>query len=145
MEREIITQIGPVCRFGPGGDYVSVWPVGLTNPADRPKNALAGLINVLAGMIDALRGNSTTQGKPYYVCEDTRDTDSSTGSVVKDNRRATEQRWLFSDDWRTGGAIRYKPNHRIRAHRAVAKKRSCITPAENGTLFDADCEVARTA
>jgi hypothetical protein len=150
MEREIITQIGPVCRFGPGGDYVSVWPVGLANPAGRPKNAFGGLLNVLAGMIDALRGNSGTQRNPYYVSEDRSPAYATAGSIAKNNRFASEQRWLFADDWRTGGATGHKAQHRIRAHRAVAGKRTCFGSARafdeaQGTLFDADCEVARTA
>jgi hypothetical protein len=182
MEREKTINIGPICRFGPGGEYISVWPAGgelacprmslsgvesvdLINPAERPKNALAGLLNVLAGMIDALLGNSNTHpsalklrrtgGKPYYVSsdfakatpdkEDRNGADAAAGPVVKDNRLASEQRWLFADDWRAGRTAKYKPNHRIRAYRAVAKKRSYIALAESGSLFDADCEVARTA
>lgn len=145
MEGETIINIGPICRFGPGGEYVSVWPAAPAGPAERPQNALAGLLNVLAGMIDALRGSPGTQRKPYYVSNDERAADSSTGSVVENNHRVSGQRWLFADDWRTGRTIRHKPHHCIRAHRAVAGKRICIGSAESRTLFDADCEVARTA
>jgi hypothetical protein len=166
MEREIITKMGPVCRFGPGGDYESIWPDDWTQQSQQPKNALAGLLNVLTGIIDVLRGpareysiegpaeinelsdqettkNVSKPGRAY----------ASTGPDVKHNRWISDQPGLFADDWRAGGTIKYKPNYRIRAHRAVAKKRSCFRPGgqrfdkltTQGTLFETDFKGAKTA
>ena len=154
---------GPVCRFGPGGDYVSIWPADREIAAKRPKNTIAGLLNVLAGVIEALRGGrpgyaingpaeiadyTVEREKPFYVAQGTRadrTTYTSPDSIVKNNRRVCDQRWLFADDWRAGGAVGRKPTHRIRAHRAIAKKRVCFAPAESRTLFEPDFKGAKTA
>jgi hypothetical protein len=164
MEREIITKIhptsriGPVCRFGPGGDYVSAWPADWTNPADHPKSAAARLLNVLEGMIDILRGSparrnievigpmeiAIEQEGQLYGAKD-RAAYTTTGSVAKRNRWVSDQPGLFADDWRAGGTIKHKPNYSIRAHRAVAGKRTCFGPGGQGTLFEADFKGAKTA
>jgi len=158
MEREIITKIGPVCRFGPGGDYESIWPDDWTQQSQQPKNALAGLLNVLAGIIDVLRGSA----RQYYIegpaeinelsdQETTKNASkpgrsyTAAGSVVERNRWLSNQPGLFTDDWRDGANIKHKPNNRIRAHRAVAKKRICFTSAESRTLFDTDSQSAKIA
>jgi hypothetical protein len=177
MEREIITKIGPVCRFGPGGDYVSAWPASgklvesadWENPADHPKSTAARLLDVLAGIRDILRssparrnievigpmeigeGTATEREGQLYGAKN-RGTDpdfvgtyTTAGSVAKCNRWFSGQPGLFADDWRAGGTIKYKPNYRIRAHRAAAKKRSCFGPGGQGTLFETDFKGAKTA
>jgi len=137
MERERIINIGPVCRFGPGGEYDTSWPAGdelvesadWANSYDKPKNALTRLLDVLAGLTEILRGPSRSI--------------EITGPIEIDE--VPNQRWLFADDWRAGAAVKHKPNHRIRAHRTVAKKRTFFIPAEGRTLFDADFKSAKTA
>ena len=52
----MIERIGPVCRFGPGGDYESVWPGEWMEQATQPKNAIGRLLDVISGMTDVLRG-----------------------------------------------------------------------------------------
>ena len=53
----MIERIGPVCRFGTGGDYESVWPGDWMEQATQPKNAIGRLLDVVAGMTDMLRGS----------------------------------------------------------------------------------------
>jgi len=157
MEREVITRIGPVCRFGPGGDYVSVWPVDWTAHSEQPKSQFGRLRNMLVGFIDTLRGTGSTQiaessrqraiirENHYYASKHRRVAYAKAGSALEHNRRVQGQTWLFADDWRAvKGPVR-KPHHRIRAHRAVAKKRTSFAPASKGTLFDAQLKSAKTA
>ncbi len=54
----MIERIGPVCRFGPGGDYESVWPGEWMEQATQPKNAIGRLLDVIAGMTDVIRGGN---------------------------------------------------------------------------------------
>ena len=54
----MIERIGPVCRFGPGGDYESVWPGDWMEQAAQPKNAIGRLLDIVAGMTDVLRGGN---------------------------------------------------------------------------------------
>jgi hypothetical protein len=134
MERETIINIGPICRFGPGGEYVTVWPAGSeiietvvsANQAPCQKNTLARVLNVLAGMTDALRGSKAV----------TRD------SGIATRVSSDEQMVLFDDDLRTNQDVKYKAQHHIRT---TAKKRVCITLAETGTLFDSNNDIAKSA
>ena len=161
----MIERIGPVCRFGPGGDYESVWPGDWMEQAGQPKNAISRLLDVIAGMTDVLRGGNRhieVAGPINIEQENTsyesnqrgdslrRGTYASAGSVVKHNRGVSDEARLFADDWRISTAAKHKPNNRIRAHRAVAKKRACTGAAvpfdeSQGTLFELDFKGAKTA
>jgi len=155
----MIERIGPVCRFGPGGDYESVWPGDWMEQAAQPKNAIGRLLDVVAGMTDVLRGGRSIEvvgpmdieleNKSYESDERgasiRRGAYAEAGSVAKRDRRFSEQPGLFADDRRAGGVAGRKPNYRIRAHRAVAKKRACFEPAGQGTLFELDFKGAKTA
>jgi hypothetical protein len=158
MESEKIINIGPICRFGPGGDYTSNWPQDWEIAANQPQGALAKLLNMLFGMIESLRGTTSEQGIPYYVSKDRstalpRRADAEAGPGPKHNHGFSEQILLFADDWRAGRPAGYKQNNRIRAHRAAAKKRSYITAGgqrfdkltAQSTLFDSQLESAKTA
>jgi hypothetical protein len=162
----MIERIGPVCRFGPGGDYESVWPGDWMEQAAQPKNAIGRLLDVIAGMTDVLRGGNrcvevagpidigegitTEQENKSYESDERRagirrGAYAEAGSVAKRNRGVLDQPGLFADDRRAGGVAGRKPNYRIRAHRAVAKKRACFEPAGQGTLFELDFKGAKTA
>jgi hypothetical protein len=129
-----------------------------TNPADYPKSTAARLLNVLAGMMDILRGSPVRGGieviGPMEIAIEqegqlygakNRAAYTTAGSVAKHNRWVSDQPGLFTDDWRAGGTIKHKPHYSIRAHRAVAKKRTCFRPGGQGTLFEADFKGAKTA
>src|SRR4030042_1470219 len=95
MDRERIIQIGPVCRFGPGGDYTSTWPEGselieFVNTLAEPKNAIGRLLDIIAGMAQILRGSRDKQGIeiigpveiPIYGAENRRAAYTEAGPVV---------------------------------------------------------------
>jgi len=161
----MIERIGPVCRFGPGGDYESVWPGDWMEQATQPKNAIGRLLDVIAGMKDVLRGGNRhievtdpmdieTENKSYESDERgagiRRGTYAATGADVKHNRGVSQQPGLFADDWRISTKVVHKPNNRIRAHRAASKKRITVSSAvsfdpSQGTLFELDYKGAKTA
>ena len=166
----MIERIGPVCRFGPGGDYESVWPGDWMEQATQPKNAIGRLLDVIAGMTDVLRGGErcvevtgpidisdcvTTQENKSYESNERgagirRGAYAAAGPVAEHNSGVSDQPGLFADDWRAGAAAKHKPNNRIRAHRTVAKHRTCVgatVPFDEGqgTLFELDFKGAKTA
>jgi len=171
MEREKIINIGPVCRFGPGGEFTSNWPFyagaakgrhvndnDMLFTEEEQKSVLKKLGNMLIGIIEALRGDaeyeiegpmeiseSYEQGVTSYVTKDQGTAYAETGAGVKHNNGIPRQSWLFADDWRAGGAAGNKQNHGVRAHRAVAKKRAYFGNNGQSSLFDADLEDAKTA
>jgi hypothetical protein len=123
MEREKTTKIGPVCRFGPGGDYISTWPTDWADLARQMKGPVARLSNVLNGIIDALRGT-----------EDELIIDEQTAN-------ASEQAMLFADDWKILKPAERKTTHRIRAFHKTRNFNSSKQP----TLFDEHFKGAKTA
>jgi hypothetical protein len=158
MERERTIQIGPVCKFGPGGDYTEIWPDGselieFANAEGQHKNALGRLLNIIAGMARILRGSPDKQyieisgpmEIPIYGAKDRCAAYTEAGSDIENNRRVCGQRRLFADDWRAGADSGGKQNNHIRAHRAVTKKGIHLGPGGQSTLFDADLKGAKTA
>ena len=161
----MIERIGPVCRFGPGGDYESVWPGDWMEQATQPKNAIGRLLDVIAGMTDVLRGGERCvevtgpidieqENKSYESDErgtgNRRGAYAAASSVAEHNCGLSDQPGLFADDWRAGAAVKHKPNNRIRAHRTTAKKRASVGSAVSfdegqGTLFELDFKGAKTA
>ena len=166
----MIERIGPVCRFGPGGDYESVWPGEWIEQAAQPKNAIGRLLDVIAGMTDVLRGGRSIEvigpdkiterivfeqeNKSYESDERgagiRRGAYAAAGSDAKHHCGLSDQPGLFADDWRISTAAKHKPNNRIRAHRTASKKRACVGAAvsfdeSQGTLFELDFKGAKTA
>ena len=167
----MIERIGPVCRFGPGGDYESVWPGEWMEQATQPKNAIGRLLDVISGMTDVIRGGNRCvevigpdtiterivfeqENKSYESDErgtgNRRGAYAAAGPVAEHNCGLSNQPGLFADDWRAGAAVKHKPNNRIRAHRTTAKKRTSIGTTVSfdegqGTLFELDFQGAKTA
>ena len=167
----MIERIGPVCRFGPGGDYESVWPGVWMEQETQPKNAIGRLLDVISGMTDVIRGGNRCievtgpdriterivfeqENKSYESDERgagiRRGAYAAAGPVAEHNRGVSEEPGLFADDWRAGAAAKHKPNNRIRAHRTTAKKRASVGTTvsfdeSQGTLFELDFKGAKTA
>ena len=160
MERENPRQIKPACRFGPGGDFVSVWPINEL-PA-RPPNALAALLDTIGEVMNAVLGSEYDHAaglplqvksiafpkeKMKYVSAktSTKTTDAPAAPGAQGGRRVPAQPLLFADNSGTCPAAGNKQKHNIRAYRRVAKKRTPRSLPDQGSLFEADGKSAKTA
>lgn len=160
-------EIGAACRFGPGGDFVSIWPSQsaesgecLPNRASRLLGTIGRIITtMLAPQLGAVAGAGTTlqkvtsnsiseKGNLEYAVEHENIANPSYPSPVRTaqgSSRFQPQPMLFSDDWRIGNHAWSKPKHYIRAHRGTAKKRHALVAAGQGSLFEVDFKSAKTA
>ena len=166
MTPESHGQIEPLCKFGPGGDFVAllqperIEPCQLLNPLMRILSAVGEVIAVFLG----LRHNDASirpGGAPALneladcykekiVHADTNSkachtTDPAPASASDDGGAIPGESMLFPDLRRNGVRIEPKPKHRLRAHHRAAKKRSALRFAEQGTLFDVEFASAKIA
>jgi hypothetical protein len=149
MDNHPEKQIEPVCRFGPGGDFVSNWPPQNKRPAkllSRLNEIITSLIGStskenLEYVVETNAGKSAG-GRDFAIGEPSY---SSPTAAIKSNSRFSGRPLLFPDDCRTGSAADNKQKHHIRAYRRAAKKRPLIVFAGRGSLFEADLQSAKTA
>lgn len=155
------TRIGPVCKFGPGGDFVSVWPRQLKPLFRRSQSRLVRLLGSVGGTIAELFDSELStvqiesagvirdpggQEKSDYAAEGIdRGAYAATVAGAEGGGRVSSEPMLFPDDWRISRAVEHKPKHRIRTHRRVAKKKPALSIAGQGSLFEADGKSTKTA
>ena len=150
----------PLCRFGPGGDFIRTWPpcekaapAPVVAAEENNLTRLIGLIGHLMGLpvdgpadresvpaaMAAKKTESTAKSNMHK--EKTQDGGSSpdhsqtirrTGST----RKAGSQILLFGDDRRIGQCAGHKPSYRVRASRRPARKKAGASPPGKGTLFE---------
>lgn len=160
-------QIEPICRFGPGGDFVSVWPTELRESHQPSSNRLAKLLGSIAEIIAPLLGSEidstistatniqTTAEKiaaekenleyGVKVSHADKPAYAAPAPIIKGNRRFSGEPVLFADDWRISIRAGHKPKHSIRAYRRTAKKRSSSDVPGQDSLFETNFKIARTA
>jgi hypothetical protein len=142
MDSSANKQFQPVCRFGPGGDFVFIWPESsefqLPSQNRLPK-VLACLNEIIAGVLGSEFNPVsavTSKAHPIPVVR--------FGQSQKSQAQQA-QPLLFPDDSRTGLRAAHKPSLRIRARRRTTKKRPHIDLDEQGLLFAAELKIARSA
>ena len=157
----------PVCRFGPGGDFTTVWPKDAIQSALPGPNSLTGVLNKIAFILNKALGSDAIGGtKPATNIQKTSvnkpggegtktdadkdgksngPTDTETDRTAKGNIKFPGQQLLFTDYSRAGKSVRHKPKHRIRAHHRAAKKGTAFELAGQGSLFDDNLKSAKTA
>ena len=152
-------QIEPLCKFGPGGDFVAVWQPELTQTRALPRplaGVLAGAVEIVAAIIglnrrsDPVGSNAASSEDKLTGCyeerianavesRETRDTtDASPVSASEDGGVLSGEPMLFPDLGRDGIRTEPKPKHRLRARHRAAKERPALRLAQQGTLFDVD-------
>ena len=139
MDSDADKQFEPVCRFGPGGDFVSIWPESseFQLPSQsRLLKVLACLNEIIGGLLGS-EFNQSSAAAPKAQLIPTARFDQS--------RKSQAQPMLFPDDSRVGLRAVHKPRLRTRAHRRIVKKRPRINHAEQYLLFAAELKIARTA
>ena len=167
MDESFNEQFEPVCRFGPGGDYISVWPSQHSKSPRSAPNRLAGLLERLSEIIttkllpnfDAAADAPTNthcstapalreKGNLEYEVESTesdKPANPAPVAVIEDNRQFQGQTMLFPDDSRAGRPTVHKPKYRIRTYHRTAKKKPALQLPGQGSLFEADFKSAKTA
>lgn len=126
MKFENRRQIEPLCKFGPGGDFAFGW-----SPS---RSGLGKLLEVIAGKVNK-----------EYADKANRRVDSAAGGTAESDSGFQGEPMLFADDCRIGTRIKSKPKHGVRASRRTSKKRVSGNVHGQGSLFETDFEVARTA
>lgn len=144
----------PLCKFGPGGDYVSGWPVRKNAKPEPHYNPIGKILVTIADMIGAavdgeilaqLTKHADIEG-PTVISIPGENTNAKNITGQTDNAKAVpgakqasgirSQSMLFSDDCRTGKRNRRKQAHSVRTHRGFAKKGTHQQIAGQGTLFE---------
>ena len=153
----------PVCRFGPGGDFVSVWPPPHSRLPQPSPNRLAKLLTWLSEILTTLLGLEPDtaaavptniqpaaenilcrRAKLQYQAQSTKPdkpVPPTLAAVIKGDSFSPAQSMLFPDDCRTG----HKSKHRIRTHRRTAKKRPALSFTSQDSLFETNLKSAKTA
>ena len=151
----------PVCRFGPGGEYVKDWPakkgqlpVPESNPlgkvlaliADVIGTTVSGELMIQAGAVSETKADIEEPADNYLIPEkqsgaanrgeNTNYAASTAGP--KDSSRISAEPMLFADDSRSSGRAVHKPHHRIRAYRRAPRKRPARKIDTQATLFEVD-------
>ena len=145
----------PLCRFGPGGDFVRQWPGGDSVQSAKSGNPLGRLLAAIAEMvgatldrhvIDELMGRAEDvqgpiiihsageQSHEYEIAN--RTTDAKTVADTAVCPKLQKQKLLFADDCRDGRAAGRKSAHRVRAHRRASAKAAAYEAKGQGTLFE---------
>lgn len=164
MDRHRIGRIEPACKFGPGGDYLSVWPPSRSIPGDPSSGHLTRLLESLAEIVGVLAGTRRIEASAVPPAADqviaraketTQDAverhrprrrfNPETAPGASSHRRFPGQPLLFADDCRPGDGAEPEPKHRIRASRRAAKKIAAHDFPGQGSLFEVDAPRAKSA
>ena len=156
MDFEPHERIKPVCRFGPGGDFVFFWPPLSAHSRQRSSGRLRTVLSLLGEVVTVLFGSEfdtavagevDTEQEAQGFCREEHFDNAFDGSksdgpaypptvtIVRSNRRFWSQPMLFADDWRAGDGIRHKPKHRIRTYQRTAKKGPALGPQTQKRAF----------
>jgi len=153
----------PLCKFGPGGDFVAVWePQSSQRPGASARllgsvaEALAAAFGLMYAGDDVSLSNSYRPDEPIAcnmeklndaienstACDST---DAASASASANDSPFSAELLLFPDLVRNGLRIRHQPKHRIRASRRAAKKGADFRIPKQGSLFEAQLARARIA
>ncbi len=151
-------EFGPICKFGPGGDFVSAWP-GRSWPLAQ-ENGLGRLLAAIGEMMGIIHNAERTVAAAVWANDsaEKENPEDTVGNIetkqpgytpsiriVKGNKRFQPEPMLFTDDSGVGVAVRHQPKYRVRAYSRAAKKRVAFGASGQGTLFEADFKSAKTA
>ena len=151
----------PLCKFGPGGDFVYFWP---PKPGMNP-SSLTSLLNKLVPLVAApplpepqMQQPENTPAHAQKIIASKEEFENAANhnagekpnhaapaTIIKGDSLFTGQPMLFPDDSRTRRRTQHKPKHRVRTHRRNAKKKPTAGIAGQGSLFEANFQSAKTA
>jgi hypothetical protein len=142
----------PLCRFGPGGGYVTNWPARVSKASKKP---ISSVLDTLAKMLDTvineeLLQNSTllkinnaiqnaqltdfTEDEVEY--DKSNDVNTPSVSGFETGGQLQAQQMLFDNASGVSKPAGHKQNHSIRAHRRLKRKGSSFSRPWQGSLFE---------
>lgn len=147
-------QAEPLCKFGPGGDFVAAWEPEPSECLETLAKLLGSAFEALAAVLglkrtdaDALSRKNLYPNEPTvsYMeklndaiekCTARDSTDAASAPAYADDNTFSAEPLLFPDLVRNGIRIKYKPKHRIRASHRAAKKGIAFRIPKQGSLFE---------
>lgn len=155
----------PLCKFGPGGDFLSVWRPEL--PESREQNCIeklfASTIEIAAVLLGygrtnpyvALINTSGTGEPTLHHKEDKKDAvkfnrirhpaHAASARITPDDSRISAEPMLFPDVGRNGSSIKHQPKHRIRTYQRTPRKRTAVRFVQQGSLFEGQFKSSKIA
>ena len=156
----------PPCKFGPGGDFISVWqpePPGPCDQQNRMGKLFASTIEVAAILLGYKRTNpyvplinTSDSGERIYSYKEemknavkfnrVRHTAHAASTrITPDDNRISAEPMLFPDVSGNGNSIKHQPKHRIRTYQRTPRKRTAVRFAKQGSLFEDQFKSTRIA
>src|SRR4030042_5795679 len=146
METRENKQIEPLCRFGPGGDYISFWPGQAIEPLGFFATRVGKIVHSANEVLHALVGCgfdlNPSQGSGGQIQEQfvqrkekaeygvgydpDRAAYAPSITTVKGDSPVSEEPMLFTDDRRIIFPAGNKPKNRIQASRSHRERRFTV-------------------
>jgi hypothetical protein len=152
----------PLCRFGPGGEFVTNWSgKKVSKVSHRP---IGSLLKTIAQMLDAviteeLLQNSTiekinlaiqnsdstinTENKIDFYKPNESNAPAAPGPET--DKQLQEEPMLFDHAAGTCRPVGHKPNHSFRTRRGAKRKRTAFSQSWQGSLFEHYDQSAKVA
>jgi hypothetical protein len=155
------SQGEPLCKFGPGGDFVSVWHP--ESPESSGQNCIeklfASTIEIAAVLLGYKRINPyiplLTGKQLLHHKEDKKNavkfnrichpSHTSPVRITPADSRISAEPMLFPDFSGNGCRVKHQPKHRIRTYQRTTRKRTSVRIAKQGSLFEDQFKSARIA
>jgi len=150
-------QVEPLCKFGPGGDFVAIWepkPSEYAQVAARLLNSAVEALAAVFGIKSSTPPICLNEQADFHT-EKTKDaieistdydsTDAASAPVAANCSSFSGEPLLFPDLGRNGIRIKHKPKHRIRTSHRTAKKEITFRIPKQGSLFEGQFTRARIA
>ena len=156
MKQNRISEDSPLCRFGPGGEYLYNWPPSnykyklpvqdkLTRVLMTISDMIGDFVKCPPDIVNQPQTTETVSGNPKHEKSALLATNTSPDANIKSHQYLPKQQMLFSDDCRACKSNINKPKHNIRTHRKPANKRPALHIAGQGSLFDDNFKSAKSA
>jgi hypothetical protein len=164
-ERFYSNENSPICRFGPGGDFVTDWPASTAGKVSKASRRPIGtVLKAIAKMLDAVITeellNSSTIEKINLAINgitltpdlenkiDVNKSDESNASTtagIEAGGQLQTQPMLFDNASGTGTIAGNKQNIHIRANRRVKRKKTAFSQPWQGSLFESYPQSSKVA
>lgn len=157
----------PVCRFGPGGDFVFDWPKhirqssgqalrqgsGQAGPIAKVLKAISKMLDVV--VTEELLQNSTLEKINQAINSDSNTeikidagkfkSDAPTIAGIEADRQLQKEPMLFDNVCGIVAIAGHKQNNGIRAHNRLKRKRPAFSASGQGSLFEPYSQSSKVA